>query len=90
MKVRFGGNTVNLTFEGIVDKFARKYIACDAKTYSARTQKAVAPYIPYGPCPPCTGERLNQAALNCKINGQNIAQLAALEVNELIEVLQDV
>ena len=27
VKVQFGGKTVNLTFEGIVDKFTRKYIA---------------------------------------------------------------
>jgi len=88
VKTSFGSNSVNLTFEGIVDKFARKYIAHDVKTYSARTQKTVAPYMTYGPCSLCKGARLNQAALNCKINGQNIAQLAALEVDELIEVVR--
>src|SRR5579859_8073090 len=88
VKVKFGGNAVNLTFEGIVDKFARKYIAHDVKSYSARTQKAVAPYMTYGPCTLCQGARLNQAALNCKINGQNIAQLAALEVDDLIQVVR--
>ena len=29
VKVQFGGKMVNLTFEGIVDKFTRKYIARD-------------------------------------------------------------
>src|SRR5262245_41730723 len=88
VKVKFGAKSVNLTFEGIVDKFARKYIARDVKGYSVRTQKSVAPYMTYGPCSLCKGARLNQAALNCKINSHNIAQLAALEVDELIEVIR--
>src|SRR5258708_27578259 len=87
VKVNFGGKTVNLTFEGIVDKFTRKYILHDVKTMSPRTQKAVAPYMTFGPCSLCKGTRLNQAALKSKINGQNIAQLAALEVDELIGVI---
>ena len=28
----------------------------------------------------CQGARLNQAALSCKINGYNIAEMAAMEV----------
>ena len=79
---------VNLTFEGIVDKFSRKYITGDVKSYSERTQNSVAPYMTYGPCTLCKGARLSQAALSCKINGYNIAQLAAMEVDELIEVIR--
>lgn len=79
---------VNLTFEGIVDKFSRKYITGDVKTKSERTQKAVEPYLTYGPCTLCKGARLSQAALQCTINGYNIAQLAAMEVEELIEVIR--
>jgi excinuclease UvrABC ATPase subunit len=88
VKMNFGGKPVNLTFEGIVDKFSRKYILHDVKTYSERTQNSVAPYMTYGPCTLCKGARLNQAALGCKINGHNIAQLAALEVDELLEVIR--
>src|SRR5438477_12138852 len=76
VKMDFGGKSVNLTFEGIVDKFSRKYITGDVKTYSERTQNAVAPYMTYGPCTLCKGARLSQAAPGCKISGYNIAQLA--------------
>jgi excinuclease ABC A subunit len=62
----------------------------DVKTMSERTQKMVVPYITLGPCPLCKGARLSQAALSCKINGRNIAELSALEVVELIEVLKTV
>ncbi|MBI1258575.1 MAG: ATP-binding cassette domain-containing protein [Chloroflexi bacterium] len=88
VKMDFGGKPVNLTFEGIVDKFTSKYIARDVKTYSERTQKSVAPYMTYGPCPLCKGARLSQAALGCKINGRNIAELSAMEVSDLIEVVK--
>jgi excinuclease ABC A subunit len=88
VKMSVEGQSVNLTFEGIVDKFSRKYINGDVKTYSERTQNAVAPYMTNGPCTLCKGARLSQAALGCKINGCNIGELAAMEVDELIEVIR--
>ncbi len=88
VKVLVNGSPVNQTFEGIVERFIHKYITRDVKTMSERTQKAVEPYMTYGPCTLCKGARLNQAALGCTINGYNIAQLAAMEVDELIEVIR--
>jgi excinuclease UvrABC ATPase subunit len=88
VKMQMGSKSVNMTFEGIVEKFSRKYITGDVKSYSERTQNSVAPYMTYGPCPLCKGARLNQAALNCRINGYNIAELSAMEVDELIEVVR--
>ncbi len=88
VKTQFGGRSVNITFEGIIDKFSRKYITGDVKSYSERTQKSVAPYMTFGPCTLCKGTRLNQKALSSKINGRNIAELAAMEVDDLIEVIR--
>jgi excinuclease UvrABC ATPase subunit len=88
IKVQFGGKMVNLTFEGIVDKFTRKYIAPAKFTPSERTLKAVEPYMTFGPCALCKGTRLSQAALSSKINGRNIAELSAMEVDELIDVIR--
>jgi excinuclease UvrABC ATPase subunit len=88
VKMQFGGKTVNLTFEGIIDKFTRKYITGDVKAMSERTQRSVAPFMTFGPCPLCHGARLSQPALNCRINGYNIADLAALEVDDLLEVIR--
>jgi excinuclease UvrABC ATPase subunit len=42
----------------------------------------------FGPCTLCKGTRLNQKALSSKINGRNIAELAAMEVDDLIEVIR--
>lgn len=90
VKMDFGGKAINLTMEGIVDKFSRKYITGDLKSYSERTQKSVEPYLTYGPCHLCKGGRLNQAVLGCRINGHNIAELAAMEVDDLIEVIRGI
>jgi len=90
VKVKMGGKAINISMEGIVDRFAHKYITRDLKAMSARTQKSVAPYMTYGPCTLCKGARLNPAALACRINGYNIAQMAAMEVDELIEVIRKI
>ena len=90
VKVDFGGKPINITVEGIIDKFSRKYILRDLKTYSERTQKQVETYITMQPCPLCHGARLSQAALGCKINGYNIAELSAMEVGELVHIIQEI
>ena len=87
-KIQMGDQAVNFIFEGIVDKFTQKYITGDLKTKSERTQKAVEPYMMYGPCALCKGARLSQATLGCTINGYNIAQLVAMEVDELITLIR--
>ncbi len=90
VKTEMAGKPFNLTFEGILDKFTRKYITRDLKTLSERTQKTVLPYLIEGPCPLCKGARLSQAALSCKINGYNIADMSSMEICALIEVLREV
>jgi excinuclease UvrABC ATPase subunit len=78
------------TYEGLVYKFNRKFVARDIQTLSPRIRQKVEPFLKLGPCPLCKGDRLNQAALNCRINGYTIAQLAALEVDDLIEVIREI
>lgn len=87
---QFGGKTVNITVEGFIEKFTNKYIKRDLKTMSERTQQAVAPYITEGTCSSCRGARLSQAALHCRINGHNIAELSSMEVEHLIRVIQEI
>jgi excinuclease UvrABC ATPase subunit len=88
VKSEVDGKPVNFTFEGIVEKFSQKYITRDVKTMSERTQKVVAPYMNEGPCTLCRGTRLSQAVLSCTIRGYNIADLAAMEVDDLVAVIR--
>ena len=88
VKVDLGGG-MKLNFEGVVDKFVRKYLVeYDFRTMSERTQKSVGPFVTMGPCEVCHGARLNQKALASKINGHNIAELSAMQVDKLFEVIK--
>jgi excinuclease UvrABC ATPase subunit len=87
-KMQFGGSSMNVTYTGIIEKIERAYIRRDLKTLSERTQKAVAPYIRPRPCPLCRGARLSQAALGAKIDGRNIAELAAMEIGDLLPFIR--
>jgi excinuclease UvrABC ATPase subunit len=87
-KAKFGGNTINLTYAGIIEKIERSYVRRDIKTLSERTRKAVEPYLKPRPCPLCKGARLSQAALASRIGKCNIAELAAMEIDDLIPVVR--
>ncbi len=90
VKTNVGAKDFNLTYEGIVDKFVNKYIKRDLKTMSERTQKQVEPYMTMGACSECHGARLSQNILKCKINGYNIADMASMEITELIKVVKGI
>jgi excinuclease UvrABC ATPase subunit len=75
------------TFEGVVDRFARKFASRDLKSMSDRMQKSIGRFLTMGPCPLCHGSRLSQAALSCKVAGHNIAELSAMQVDKLVDVL---
>src|SRR6266852_9476343 len=78
------------TYEGLVYKFNRKFVARDIQTLSSRIRQQVEPFLQLGPCPLCKGARLNQAALSCKVKGYTIADMAAMEVDELLEVVKGI
>ena len=89
-KLQVGSGAMNASYLGVIERFNRSYIKRDLKTLSERTQKAVAPYLSMQPCPLCKGARLSQVALNCKINGHNIAELSAMEAGALVDTLKEI
>jgi len=83
------GNGMKLNFEGVVDKFIRKYMTqYDFRTMSERTQKNIWPFVTMGECEVCHGARLNERALSSKIQGYNIADLTAMQVDKLLAVVK--
>lgn len=86
-QVKKDKGSLNVNFEGLIDKFNRMYIKRDTSILSESTRTTLERFILFAPCPLCKGTRLSQAALNCRINGYNIAQLTSLEVDELIKVI---
>jgi excinuclease UvrABC ATPase subunit len=89
-KLQVGSNAMNASYLGVIERFNRSYIKRDIKTLSERTQKAVAPYLSMQPCPLCHGARLSQAALSCRIDGANIAELSRMEVEALVARLRQI
>ena len=88
VKTKVVSKDLNLTCEGIINRFTAKYITRDVKTMSERTQKSVAPFITMTPCHDCKGTRLNSDVLKCKINGHNIAEMASMEAGQLVDVIK--
>ncbi|WP_203989651.1 ATP-binding cassette domain-containing protein [Sphaerisporangium rufum] len=72
-------------YEGLIVKFDRLHVNRDTED-SARRDAALA-FTTVRRCPLCRGARLNQAALACRIDGRNIAELAAMEVRHLVDVV---
>jgi excinuclease UvrABC ATPase subunit len=87
-KLQIGDKVMNATYLGVIEKLERSYVRRDIKAASERTQKRVEPYLRMRTCPLCKGARLSQAALASKIDGHNIAELASMEVGDLIAILR--
>lgn len=87
VKVDLGAG-MKMNFEGVIDKFDRKYVKIDLKSYSERTQKTVTRFITMGPCDECHGARITKKALASKIEGYNIADLSSMQVDKLLEVIK--
>lgn len=87
-KVDVGG--FNITYEGIVDMFVRKYIKRDLTTLAERTQKALKPFITNRPCNECNGSRLSAAALSSKIGTHNIADFSKMQIDELLHEVKNI
>jgi len=90
VQMDFAGKAMNMTVEGVIEKFTNKYIKQDVKTKSERTQRAVVPFLTEGPCTSCRGARLSQATLGCRINGRNIAEMTSIEIGQLIAVIREI
>lgn len=91
-KIKFEtpGGPMDASYEGVIDKFYRLFVKKDSSEMSEGKQATAQRFLTYSPCTLCHGTRLSQAALSCKINGSNIAQLAALEMTDLINALSEI
>ncbi|WP_412028021.1 ATP-binding cassette domain-containing protein [Deinococcus yunweiensis] len=87
LKVSLG--EINMTYEGLVERFTRMYLKKDAAAMSERNRAVFEGFTTSQTCPVCHGQRLNAAALACRIGGHNIAELSELEATELIAFLGD-
>ena len=78
---------LNLKWEGLLSRFERTFLSKDVETAQPHIRAAIERVATFAPCPECGGARLNQAALGAKIDGRNIADSAALQVDDLARFL---
>lgn len=85
---RTKGGDIESDYEGLLPKLTRLYLKRDSSEMSDAKRETLNRFLTYSECDLCGGSRLNQAALGCRINGYNIAQCAAMEIGELIRMIE--
>ena len=74
-----------LSFDGLI-----KYIEMQQDdTATSAAQKWAGQFFSRAACPECGGARLNREALHFRLNGKNIAELAAMDISELRDWIED-
>ncbi|MEU6068674.1 MULTISPECIES: excinuclease ABC subunit UvrA [Streptomyces] len=87
LRLVWQGNTLNVKYEGLADKFTRLYIR--KEDMSERSHEVFRRFVRSGPCPDCDGTRLAAVAREVRIAGHHIAELTAMEAGRLATLLAD-
>jgi excinuclease ABC A subunit len=74
---------INLTYEGLIPKIQKSFLSKDVETLQPHVRAFVERAVTFATCPDCGGTRLNQAARSSKIEGINIAEACAMQIDEL-------
>lgn len=78
---------INTTYLGLVERYHRQVNRPDAEITEA-SQKKMAPFIMEAECEVCHGARLNEKILFSQIEGKNIADCTAMQLDELYDWVQ--
>jgi excinuclease UvrABC ATPase subunit len=83
-------NDFNVTYEGLVVKVQRLYLAKDRESLQPHIRAFVDRAVTFQTCPACGGSRLNPAALSSRIEGRNIAECSAMQISDLAGFVRDI
>ncbi|MFF5212876.1 ATP-binding cassette domain-containing protein [Streptosporangium sp. NPDC000396] len=87
-KVKIGSS--NLTYEGLVTKVRRLYLAKDRESMQPQARAFADRAVKLTRCPACDGSRLNEAARSSMIDGHNIVRCSAMQINDLAEFVRNI
>jgi excinuclease UvrABC ATPase subunit len=76
---------INLTYEGLVPKIQKTFLAKDVEAMQPHIREFVERAITFSTCPECDGTRLSMAARSSKIGGKNIADLCTMQISDLAD-----
>ena len=85
-KIKVDG--INLTYEGLIPKIQKSMLSKDIDTLQPHIRAFVERAVTFTACPECGGTRLNEPARSSTIDGINIAEACAMQIDELAEWLR--
>jgi len=74
------------TYEGLAVRFARTHIQGGGEK-SEKTKQKMSAFTKTEKCRTCDGKRYSEAVLNCRVDSYTIADLTAMQVDELVNVI---
>ncbi|WP_026931451.1 ATP-binding cassette domain-containing protein [Glycomyces tenuis] len=85
-KVDIGGT--NMTYEGLIPRIRKSFLSKDPDSLQPHIRAFVERAATFTACPECGGTRLSESALSSKIMGKNIADVCAMQIDDLSEWLR--
>jgi excinuclease UvrABC ATPase subunit len=85
-KIKVDG--INLTYEGLIPKIQKSMLSKDPDAMQPHVRAFVERAVTFTACPECGGTRLNKEARSSTIKGKNIADIGAMQINDLAEWLR--
>ncbi|GGS53583.1 ATP-binding cassette domain-containing protein [Streptomyces violaceus] len=82
-KVKING--VNLTYEGLIPKIHKTFLAKDRESMQPHIRAFVDRAVTFTECPECDGTRLSELVRSSRIGKVNIADACAMEIRDLAE-----
>ncbi|MCI3928276.1 ATP-binding cassette domain-containing protein [Streptomyces sp. AN091965] len=76
-------NGVNLTYEGLIPKIQKSFLAKDKESMQPHIRAFVERAVTFTTCPECDGTRLSEGARSSKIKKLSIADACAMEIRDL-------
>jgi excinuclease UvrABC ATPase subunit len=86
-KVNFVG--ANMTYEGLIPRIQKSFLSKDIDSLQPHIRAFVDRVATFAACPDCGGTRLSESARSSRIGGKNIADVCAMQINDLAEWIRD-
>ena len=76
---------MNLTYLGLIPQIKKSFLAKDVEAMQPHIRAFVDRAVTFTTCPECGGTRLSDMARSSKIKGRNIADVYAMQINDLAD-----
>ena len=86
-KVKVAGAT--MTYEGLVPRIQKAFLSKDIDSLQPHIREFVERAATFTTCPECEGTRLSEGARSSKISGKSIADVCAMQINDLAEWVRE-